>query len=164
MSGTVTLINFLQQQPDWKDTAVIITWDDSDGWYDHASARPTSPSFDIRSDQLDGPGKCGTGTPVAGMKGRPVNGRCGPGTRLPFLVISPWAKANYVSHRRISLTSVVRFIEDNWLRGARIGGGSFDASAGSLMDMFNVAPRGGNEPLYLDPGTGDPLAAPPASP
>ena len=44
-----TLVNFLEQQPDWKNTAVIITWDDSDGWYDHAAApRPTSPSFDPR--------------------------------------------------------------------------------------------------------------------
>ena len=68
-----------------------------------------------------------------------IIGSVGPGTRLPFLVISPWAKVNYVSHQRISLTSVVRFIEDNWLHGARIGGGSFDISAGSLMDMFDMA-------------------------
>ena len=163
-AGTSTLINFLQQQPGWKDTAVIITWDDSDGWYDHAFVRPTSASFDIEADQLDGPGKCGTGRPGVGVMGRPVNGRCGPGTRLPFLVVSPWAKANYVSHERISLASVVRFIEDNWLHGARLGGGSFDTSAGSLMDMFNVASLGGNRPLYLDPVTGNPLAAPPASP
>jgi phospholipase C len=59
---------------------------------------------------------------------------------------------------------VTRFIEDNWLHGARIGGGSFDTSAGSLMDMFNVASQGDNKPLYLDPVTGNPLAAPPASP
>ena len=163
-AGTVTLINFLQQQPGWKDTAVIITWDDSDGWYDHAFTGPTSPSFDIEADQLNGSGKCGTGRPSVGVTGRPVNGRCGPGTRLPFLVISPWAKANYVSHQRISLSSVVRFIEDNWLRGTRIGGGSFDISAGSLMDMFDVASHGGNKPLYLDPAAGDPLAAPPAAP
>ncbi len=116
-AGTVALINFLQQQPDWKNTAVFITWDDSDGWYDHAFAKVTSPSFDAEADQLNGAGKCGSGTPRAGVKGEPVNGRCGPGTRLPFFVISPWAKSNYVDHRRISLASVVRFIEDNWLKG-----------------------------------------------
>jgi phospholipase C len=163
-AGTVTLINFLQQQPAWKDTAVIITWDDSDGWYDHAFARPTSASFDIEADQLDGPGKCGAGRAAAGVTGRPVNGRCGPGTRVPFLVVSPWAKRNYVSHEQISLSSVVRFIEDNWLHGARLGGGSFDASAGSLLDMFDVASQARNERLYLDPVTGDKLTAPPASP
>jgi phospholipase C len=93
-----------------------------------------------------------------------VNGRCGPGTRLPFLIVSPWSKVNYVSHVRISLASVARFIEDNWLHGARLGGGSFDATAGSIMDMFRFANQGGNAPLFLDPATGNPLTEPPASP
>ena len=161
--GTVTLINFLEQQPDWKSTAVIITWDDSDGWYDHVVAKVTSPSFDAEADQLDGPGKCGSGTPLPGVNGKPVNGRCGPGTRLPYFVISPWAKANYVDHSQISLASVVRFIEDNWLHGARIGGGSFDAAAGSLNGLFDFTNGGNNPPLYLDPKTGTVLAAAPSS-
>jgi phospholipase C len=161
--GTVALINFLEQQPAWKSTAVVITWDDSDGWYDHAFAKVTSPSFDAEADQLDGPGKCGTGTPLPGVKGRPVNGRCGPATRVPFLVISPWAKANYVGHEQISLASVVRFIEDNWLHGQRIGGGAFDASAGSIKGLFDFAAAGNNAPLYLDPTTGTPLSTPPTS-
>ncbi len=163
-AGTAALINFLQQQPGWKNTAVVITWDDSDGWYDHAFVRPTNASFDIEADQLDGPGKCGTGKPMAGVTGRPANGRCGPGTRVPFLVISPWSKVNYVSHARISHASVVRFIEDNWLHGARLGGGSFDASAGSLADLFDFRKATGNPPLWLDPATGEPLTAAPASP
>jgi phospholipase C len=163
-AGVVALINFLERQPAWKSTAVFITWDDSDGWYDHAFAKVTSPSFDPGADQLDGPGKCGTGTPPDGIDGKLVNGRCGPGTRLPFFVISPWAKANLVSHERMSLASTVRFIEDNWLKGERLGGGSFDATAGSVTDMFDFAKGGENPPLYLDPTTGAKLAAPPASP
>jgi phospholipase C len=162
-SGVVALINFLEQQPGWKSTAVIITWDDSDGWYDHAFAKVTSPSFDAQADQLDGPGKCGTGTPPNGIDGKPVNGRCGPGTRLPFLVISPWAKANFVDHNQISLASVVRFIEDNWLQGERLVGGSFDATAGSVMAMFDFAAGGKNTVLYLDPETGNRLTDPPAA-
>jgi phospholipase C len=163
-AGVVALVDFLEQQPDWKSTAAFIAWDDSDGWYDHAFARVTSPSFDAEADQLDGAGKCGTGTPPDGLAGRPVNGRCGPGTRLPFFVVSPWAKANFVSHERMSLASVVRFVEDNWLHGERLGGGSFDATAGSVMGMFDFAAGGKNPPLYLDPTTGSKLAAPPASP
>ncbi|HTV87823.1 MAG TPA: alkaline phosphatase family protein [Stellaceae bacterium] len=159
-TGVVTLIDFLEQQPDWKNTAVIITWDDSDGWYDHAFAKVTNPSFDPEADQLDGPGKCGAGTPRAGVGGKPVNGRCGPGTRLPFFVISPWAKANFVGHDRISLDSVVRFIEDNWLKGERLGDGSFDATTGSVTGMFDFAGGGRNPPLYLDAATGQPTAAP----
>jgi phospholipase C len=140
-AGAVNLINFLQKQPEWNDTAVIVTYDDSDGWYDHAYATPTSASYDPTADQVNGPGKCGTGVATQvqpnGLDGKPVNGRCGPGTRTPFLVVSPFAKKNFVSHTRISQASVVRFIEDNWLHGERLGGGSFDASAGSIMDMFD---------------------------
>ena len=160
--GTVSLINFLQQQPDWKNTAVIVTWDDSDGWYDHVVAKVTSPSFDAEADQLNGPGKCGTGTALPGVNGKPVNGRCGPGTRLPFLVISPWAKPNFVGHNQISLASVERFIEENWLQGKRVGGGSFDASAGSINSLFDFSGDGKNAALYLDPASGTPLSAPPA--
>ena len=158
-AGVVALIDFIERQPGWKNTAVIVTWDDSDGWYDHAFAQVTSPSFDAQADQLDGPGKCGTGTPPTGVAGEPVNGRCGPGTRLPFFVISPWAKTNYVSHARISLASVVRFIEDNWVKGERLGGGSFDATAGSVMDMFDFAGGGKTASLFLDPATGTPTGA-----
>jgi phospholipase C len=149
------VINFLQTRPEWRDTAVIVAWDDSDGWYDHAFANPTSPSFDPTVDQLNGPGVCGKGTPAKGLSGKPVNGRCGPGTRIPFLVISPYARVNYVSHGRVSQASVVRFIEDNWLRGERLGGGALDASAGSIMDMFDFS-RGPRDPrLFLssDDGT-----------
>jgi phospholipase C len=162
-AGVVALVNSLEQQGDWKSTAVFITWDDSDGWYDHAFAKVSSPSFDAGADQLDGPGRCGSGTAPDGIDGKPINGRCGPGTRLPFLVVSPWAKANFINHERISLASVVRFIEDNWLHGERLGGGAFDASTGSVTGMFDFAAGGKNPALYLDPATGGELAHPPAS-
>ena len=60
-SGTATLVNFIQQQPGWKDTAIFVTWDDSDGWYDHAYSQPIHASFDAEADQLNGAGKCGDG-------------------------------------------------------------------------------------------------------
>ena len=54
-------------------------------------------------------------------------------------------------------TSVLRFIEDNWLGGERIGYGSFDTLAGSLNGMFNWRrPRFAR--LILNPRTGGPLA------
>jgi phospholipase C len=153
-AGNIELINFLQKQPDWENTAVIITYDDSDGFYDHAYAKPTQASFDTAADQVNGPGKCGTGTQPRGVNGKPVNGRCGPGTRVPFIVISPFAKQNYVSHERISQASVVRFIEDNWLDGRRLGGGSLDAEVGSIKDMFDFGHGRRNDRLLLDPATG----------
>ena len=155
-AGTVAVLNFLQQQPAWKDTAVVVAWDDSDGWYDHAYTKTTRASFDSEADQLNGPGKCGTGTPPAGVDGKPGNGRCGPGTRIPFLVISPWTRANHVDHALITQASVVRFIEDNWLHGKRLGGGSFDATSGSIMNMFDFTSTTPRPLLLLDPGSGNP--------
>ncbi|OUJ04788.1 phospholipase C [Acetobacter malorum] len=155
--GIVPLVNMLQQQPEWRDTAILIAYDDSDGWYDHAFIKPQHGSFDAEADQLNGPGRCGTGTPFAGVEGKPVNGRCGPGTRIPFILISPWARSNAVSHVQITQSSIPRFIEDNWLNGQRLGGGSFDAVAHDLNDLFdfNAPPR--LTPLLLDPETGTPL-------
>ena len=34
-NGTAKVVNFIEQQPDWKNTAIFLLWDDSDGWYDH---------------------------------------------------------------------------------------------------------------------------------
>jgi phospholipase C len=153
-TGLVNLINFLQQQPDWDSTAVIIAYDDSDGWYDHGFAPTTSPSFSS-ADALNGAGICGVvgTTEPTGVNGLPVAGRCGPGTRQPFVVISPYAKKNYVSHVQITQASIPRFIEENWLNGERLGGGSFDATTGSIDDMFNFD-KANSVKLALDPTTG----------
>jgi phospholipase C len=61
-----------------------------------------------------------------------------------------------VSHTYISQASITRFIEDNWLHGQRLGGGAFDATTGSIMDMFDFSGRTNNRALYLDEQTGEP--------
>ena len=142
----VETVNHLQQLPEWKDTAVVIAYDDSDGWYDHKPAPLAMPSKS-HYDALNGDGTCGTGgTPAT------YQGRCGFGPRLPLLVISPYAKANYVDHTLTDQTSILKFIEDNWNTG-RIGDDSFDEKAGSLAGMFDFT--GAHQPtLELDPKTG----------
>jgi phospholipase C len=154
-AGVVGVVNFLMQQPDWKNTAIIVTYDDSDGWYDHASVRPTTSSYGAL-DALDGSHVCGSGTEPNGLNGHPVHGLCGPGTRIPFLLISPYSKNDYISHTLLNQASIVRFIEDNWLHGERLGGGSFDATAGSIMDLFNFQPLHNfiKAELILNPTTG----------
>ena len=144
----VQTINALQQLPQWSSMAIMITYDDSDGWYDHVMPPIVNQSNDPAQDTLAGKAMCGT--PAAGA----YLDRCGYGTRLPFLVISPWAKQNYVSHELLDLTSITRFIEDNWNLG-RLGDQSFDALAGSPLDLFNFtgAPRVKN--LQLNPTTGE---------
>jgi phospholipase C len=144
----VSTINRIQQLPTWSSTAIVIAYDDSDGWYDHQMVAPHNSSSDPVYDALSGPGVCGQGPPLGGYMDR-----CGPGPRQPFLVLSPYAKRNCVDHTETTQVSLTRFIEDNWLQGTRLGGGSFDASAGLLTGLFDFA-RPDNEPLILDPLTG----------
>ncbi|MDR3470281.1 MAG: alkaline phosphatase family protein [Devosia sp.] len=148
-------INKLEQSPDWKSTAVVILYDDSDGWYDHAHAIVNPSNIPVKGyDVLNGDA-CSNGTPLAGLDGKPAQGRCGYGTRQPLLVVSPYAKANYVDHTLTDQSSVTRFIEDNWLGSERVGQGSFDAIAGTLDHMFDWK-KGSNAALMLDPKTGEP--------
>jgi phospholipase C len=81
--------------------------------------------------------------------------RCGVGPRQPLLVISPFSKRNYVDNTFTDRPSVVRFTEDNWLGGQRIGNGSVHATAGTLTNMFNWD-ASGNLRVFLDPSTGQP--------
>jgi phospholipase C len=135
----VTVINFLERRPEWKDTAVIVAYDDSDGWYDHQMSPIVNQSAS-QVDSLTGPGQCGDGsTALPGPAVEHAQGRCGYGPRLPLLVISPFARRNFVDHSLTDQTSVLRFIEDNWLKGERVGGGSFDAIAGSINAMFDFS-------------------------
>jgi phospholipase C len=69
-------------------------------------------------------------------------------------VISPFARKNFVDHSTTDQSSVVRFIEDNWLGGERITG-SFDAIAGSITNMFDFDRCREDGILILDPSTGE---------
>jgi phospholipase C len=138
----VNTLNRLQRMPEWRRMAVIIAADDSDGWYDHVMP----PIVNQSNTPLDF--QCGGRTDGPGA-------RCGYGPRLPLLVISPYARENYVSHALTDQTSIMRFIEDNWLGGERISEISFDRIAGSLADMFDFS-RPVMRRLLLDPATGLP--------
>src|SRR4051812_24135845 len=142
----VQTVNALQQLPQWRDMAIIITYDDSDGWYDHVMPPIMSRSTST-ADALTGTGACGT--PVAGEYG----GRCGFGPRLPLLVVSPFARQNSVDHTPTNQASVLRFIEDNWNLG-RIGDQSFDEGSGTLMNLFDFRERRRDRRVRLQPSTG----------
>jgi phospholipase C len=151
-----TLINFLMQQPDWQNTAVIIAYDDSDGWYDHQAPTITTSSSDATWDAYTSAGQCGATTVARGLSaaGASVNGRCGPGSRTPFMVISPYARQNYIDSNLITQSSIVRFIEDNWLGGKRLGNGSHDATAGDIRSLFDFTATPRTSPLLLNTTTG----------
>ncbi|HEY1502693.1 MAG TPA: alkaline phosphatase family protein [Stellaceae bacterium] len=161
----VQVVNALQESPQWVDTAVVVMWDDSDGWYDHVTGPIVNPSK-TSVDNFVGPGNCGTPAPTA------TPARCGYGPRLPFLVISPWAKTNYVDHTLVDQTSVLRFIEENWnldfidgpatiVNGQRVeansipdGQGSFDRFAGPIDGMFDFDDAPNLRPLILNGDNG----------
>lgn len=139
-------INRLQNLPQWKNMAVIIAYDDSGGWYDHEMPIIINDS-QTAFDALTGPGTAGNNPPLGGYQGRP-----GYGFRVPFLVISTWAKSNYVDHTLLDQTSILRFIEDNWDLG-RIGDFSLDEFAGSIFHLFDFKKQH-KRTLLLDPLTG----------
>ncbi|ALV32256.1 alkaline phosphatase family protein [Streptomyces sp. CdTB01] len=128
-------INALQKSPEWKSTAVVVAYDDSDGWYDHVTSNVLNGSKDSRvgsnGKALDSPA-CQAGPAAAGG----YADRCGPGTRQPLLVISPYSKVNSVDHTATEQASITKFIENNWGTG-RIGDASFDQRAGSLSGLFD---------------------------
>jgi phospholipase C len=151
----VNTINAIEQSQYWTSTAIIIAYDDSDGWYDHLNhvINGSQSTADVAG------GICNVPAVFAGVNTtNAVAGRCGYGPRLPLLVISPWAKKNYVDSTVTDQSSVTRFIEDIFLNSQRLGGGSADASAGSLMNMFNFTTTGGALPnpnvVLLNPSTG----------
>ena len=144
----VNTINEIEKSKYWSSTAIIITYDDSDGWYDSVVPPTVNGSNDATTDTAI----C-TSTPVTVGD---TNDRCGYGQRLPMVVISPYSRSNYVSNNQTDTTSVVKFIEQNWLHGETIPGsfdkisGSIDAPGG-LLD-FNQKPN--DTPLILNPTTG----------
>jgi len=157
----VNTINAIQQSQYWSSTAIIIAYDDSDGWYDHLNhvINGSQSTADVAG------GICNVPAVWTGVSTtNPVQGRCGFGPRLPLLVISPWAKSNYIDSTVTDQSSVARFIEDIFLNGQRLGGGSVDVNAGTLMNMFNFTGTSTNggvtvtppnlTPLYLSPTTG----------
>jgi phospholipase C len=150
----VTTINQIEESPDWPSTAIVVTYDDSDGWYDQQAPTIVNGSDDP---SLDTP-MCMNVAITLGTR----NDRCGFGARLPMLVISPWTRDNYVSHNLTDTDSVIRFIEDNWLKGERIPD-SYDAISGSLdapNGLLDFKVRPNDTPLILNPTTGEIVPAP----
>jgi phospholipase C len=150
----VNLVNFLESQADWGSTAIVITYDDSDGWYDHQMG-PIVNQSTTASDALTGSNACGNGNfafPEVKSATLHAQGRCGFGPRLPILVISPFANANYVDHTVLNQASIINYIESHWLQGKGLGPGSMDGASNSIGSMLTGA--GATPTLFLDPSTG----------
>jgi phospholipase C len=180
----VDFMNTLQKSDEWKETAVLIQWDDTDGWYDHLAGpvinqtafitgtnNGTFNANDSYIPTLPLSTSTAPATPGAiatsGVCGKPAGGaaatppRCGYGIRLPFLAISPWTKNNFVDHTVTDQTSSLAFIEYNWDLGfidgptaPPAGTGSYDRIAGSILNMFDFDDDANLRRVTLDDGTG----------
>jgi phospholipase C len=144
----VSTINQIEESKAWKSTAIVVTYDDSDGWYDHVPSHIVNGSDDSTIDSA----VCTSHKVVVGN----ANGRCGFSQRLPMVVISPYTRENYVSNALTDTTSVVRFIENNWLGGERIAG-SYDSISGNLNGpngLLDFAIKPHDKPVILNPQNG----------
>ncbi len=162
------VINALMKSPDWSSTAVIVNYDDSDGWYDHVYSGVTNPSTsqadNLTPSNLTLPtsGKClSSNTSKQPLDGE--QGRCGFGPRLPMMVISPYAKSNFVDHNLSDQASIINFVEYNWHLPGIPGSADQvlarrDERHGLAFDLANMFDFGGklNTKLILNPTTGQP--------
>jgi phospholipase C len=92
-SWLASTLTTLIASPQWKSMAVFLLYDEHGGLFDHVVPPPACAPDDIKP----------KGTEYAGFTQY--------GIRLPFVVISPYAKKQYVSHMVYDHTSVLRFIE-----------------------------------------------------
>ncbi|MGN6347318.1 MAG: phospholipase C, partial [Candidatus Nitrosocosmicus sp.] len=147
----VNTINDIEKSQHWPNTAIILTWDDSGGFYDHPMPPIISKSNDPKNDELYGPTTLCNPSPAEKIT---QNDKCGYGPRIPMLIISPYAKENFVEYNKSTdFTSILKFIEDNWNLG-RIGGGSLDNKAQSLDNMFDFKSPNVT-PIILNSSTGE---------
>jgi len=109
-SWVASIVNALGDSPYWSDTAIIVTWDDWGGWYDHV------PPPKVIDDGVS----WGSGYVY--------------GFRVPLLVISPYAKAAYISHVNHDFGSILHFVEEVYGLSSL---GYADAYADDLSDCFN---------------------------
>lgn len=99
-----TLINALMASSSWKDSAFILTWDEGGGFYDHVAPQPTVSPDGIKPSDLQTGDICTTST-------GPTCDFTYTGYRVPMIVISPYAKKNFVSHTTMDYTAILKLIE-----------------------------------------------------
>jgi phospholipase C len=111
-SWVASIVNAIGGSSYWSNTAVIITWDDWGGWYDHV------PPPKVIEDRTS----WGSGYVY--------------GFRVPLIIVSPYAKAGYVSHVTHDFGSILKFIEQIFSLPSL---GYADAAADDLSDCFNFS-------------------------
>jgi phospholipase C len=105
-----SVVNAIGNSPYWESTAIFITWDDWGGWYDHVPPPQVLVDCAVRG--------CGY---VYGFS-------------VPLIVVSPYAKPQYISHARHDFGSILKFIETTFDLPSL---GYADAEADDFSDCFD---------------------------
>jgi phospholipase C len=126
------IINATMQGPKWSKTLLIWTYDEHGGYYDHVP-----PPRAIRPDNI--PPEIHVPPDLPGAYDRY-------GFRVPAVIVSPYARRNYVSHVVHDHTSVMKLIETKWNLGALT---YRDANADNLLDSVDFR----SKPAFLEPPT-----------
>jgi phospholipase C len=140
------VVHALMRSPAWKKTALFITWDEGGGYYDHVP-----PPRAVKPDNA-------APLPVPGQPPLAPGGFDRYGFRVPLVVVSPWARAGYVSSVVQDHTSITAFVEHKWNLPAM----TFrDANAAPMLDYFDFSKPAFLKPPSLPgpPGLGAGLAA-----
>ena len=109
-SWVTSIVNAIGSSPYWANTAIIITWDDWGGWYDHVPPKIINDGVSWGSGYVYG-------------------------FRVPLVVVSPYAKAAYISHIPHDFGSILKFVETTFSLPTV---GYADVAADDLADCFNL--------------------------
>ena len=129
-----SLINGVMNSSSWSDSALLFTYDEGGGFYDHVSPQPMPspdgiPPMDlVAGDICDAPGQIGTGTCDFTYTGY----------RVPMMVVSPYAKKNYVSHTVFDYTAILKLIETRFNLPALTKRDAAQADMSEFFDFTNV--------------------------
>jgi phospholipase C len=119
------MIDLIQKSPAWKETAIIVTYDENGGFWDHVAP----PKMD----------------------------QWGPGSRVPALIISPYAKKGYVDHSLMDTTSILAFIENRYGLEAL---GDRDKMTGNMLSAFDFSQNPNQAPSPAGGSPGGPASLP----
>jgi phospholipase C len=102
------IIDSLMNSPSWIDSAMLFTYDEFGGFYDHVPPQPATPPGDILqpTDLLPGD--------VCTVVSGPTCSFDYTGYRVPLMVVSPYSKKNYVSHQVADLTAMLKLVESRF--------------------------------------------------
>jgi phospholipase C len=125
------VLDALRHSPQWQKTLLIVVYDEHGGYYDHVP-----PPAALAPDAIP---------PAVNPGESAYDGFARYGFRVPAVVVSPYAKRDYVSHVVYDHTSILAFLERKWNLGAMT---YRDANANDLLDFLDLAAVSRGQPTF----------------